>query len=53
MKKYTIDCTYYNKSFDTVEELVTDISLSGMSPNFEILSNGQGTGEQVIDLITF
>tara|TARA_R100001244_G_scaffold128323_1_gene99247 strand:+ start:174 stop:335 length:162 start_codon:yes stop_codon:yes gene_type:complete len=53
VKNYTIDCTYYNKSFNTIEELITDITISGMSPNFEILFNGQRTGEEVIDLMTF
>jgi|TARA_R100001463_G_scaffold124211_1_gene181093 hypothetical protein len=50
---YSIDCTYYDKSFNTIEELVEDVSLSGQDPNYEILVNGKRTGEQIIDLITF
>jgi len=50
---YTLDCSYYQKSFPTIEELINDVITSGMDPNYEILYNGKPTGEQVIDLIQF
>tara|TARA_R100001244_G_scaffold108920_1_gene80645 strand:- start:215 stop:376 length:162 start_codon:yes stop_codon:yes gene_type:complete len=53
MKNYTIDCNYYTKSFDNMDELINDITISGMDPNYEILLNGKKTGEQIIDLLIF
>ena len=53
MENYTIDCTYYIKSFNNIDDLVDDITMSGQDPNYEILLNGTNTGEQVIDLMTF
>ena len=50
---YTLDCIYYTREFSTVDELIQDIISSGMDPNYEILFNGQPTGEQAIDLIQF
>jgi hypothetical protein len=50
---YTLDCSYYQKSFPTIEELINDVITSGMDPNYEILYNGKSTGEQAIDLIQF
>ena len=53
MKNYTIDCTYYTKSFNNIDDLVDDITISGQDPNYDILLNGTNTGEQVINLMTF
>ena len=53
MKNYTIDCNYYTKSFDNMDELINDITISGIDPNYEILLNGKKTGEQIIDLLIF
>ena len=50
---YTLDCNYYTREFSTVDELIQDIISSGMDPNYEIMYNGQPTGEQAIDLIQF
>lgn len=50
---YTINCTYYTKSFSTIDDLVDAIVRDGMDPNYEILKNGKPTGEMVIDLIQF
>lgn len=50
---YTLDCSYYAKEFKTIDELLNDIIISGMDPNYEILHNGRKTGEQAIDLIQF
>lgn len=50
---YSLDCTYYNKEFSTLIELLDDIILTGMDPNYEITLNGVGTGEEAIAYITF
>ena len=51
MKNYTIDCKNYNKSFDTVNELVDDVIISGICPFHDIVKNGRITGEKIQDLI--
>jgi hypothetical protein len=53
MKKstFTLDCSYYDKQFPTLNELLDDILISGQDPNHEILRNGQPTGETAWDLI--
>ena len=48
---YTLDCSYYDKEFPTLNALLDDILISGMDPNHEILRNGQPTGETAWDLI--
>lgn len=48
---YSLACTYYTKSFNTIDELIQDIINSGMDPNYEITYNGKGTGEIAFDLI--
>ena len=48
---YTLDCTYYKKEFNTINELIDDILASGMDPNYEILRNGKGIGEKATDFI--
>jgi hypothetical protein len=48
---YTLDCSYYNKAFSELDELINDIIESGMDPNYEILHNGERTGKIAIDLI--
>ena len=50
---YTLACSYYDKQFQTIDELLNDIMISMMDPNYEILHNGRPTGEQAIDLIQF
>ena len=50
---YSLDCTYYTREFATIDELLGDIVLSGMDPNYEITHNGLPTGETAIELIQF
>jgi hypothetical protein len=50
---YSLNCSYYTKQFPTLNELVNDIMISGMDPNYEITRNGEGIGEEAIDYITF
>ena len=50
---YSLDCDYYQKEFNTTNELIDDVMMSGMDPNYEITKNGEGIGEMAIDLISF
>ena len=51
--KYSLDCSYYNEEFDSIDELIDDIASSGMDPNYEITCNGNNTGELAIELLPF
>jgi hypothetical protein len=48
---YSLNCNYYDKEFETINELINDVMISGMDPNYEITKNGKGTGEYVIEYI--
>ena len=48
---YSLDCSYYSKTFDSVDDLVNDVIQSGMDPNYEITFNGISTSEMAIDYI--
>jgi hypothetical protein len=48
---YSLKCNYYDKEFDSLEELLNNILESGMDPNYEVTRNGNGTGETAWDLI--
>jgi hypothetical protein len=50
---YSLNCDYYDREFETIDELVDDVISSGMDPNYVILYNGEGTGSEVIDFIQF
>ena len=50
---YSLDCSYYTESFDTIDQLIDDVVSSGMDPNYEITRNGVKTGEIIFDLIVF
>tara|TARA_R110002072_G_scaffold104401_1_gene228845 strand:- start:2421 stop:2576 length:156 start_codon:yes stop_codon:yes gene_type:complete len=50
---YSLKCSYYKKKFDSIENLIEDVKIGGMDPNYEITKNGVGTGEYVRDLIIF
>jgi hypothetical protein len=50
---FTLDCSYYQKSFNDIVDLINDIVESGMDPNYEIVHNGKPSGEFAIDYIVF
>ena len=50
---YSLDCSYYTKTFLSIGELIEDVISSGMDPNYEITRDGKKTGELAIDLIQF
>ena len=50
---YSLCAKYYDKEFATVDELMKDVMVPGMDPNYEITLNGRGTGEMACDLLVF
>jgi len=48
---YSLDCEYYDREFDTIDDLIDHVVVSGMDPNYEITYNGVRTGEDVVELI--
>tara|TARA_R110002126_G_scaffold51848_1_gene141612 strand:+ start:1043 stop:1198 length:156 start_codon:yes stop_codon:yes gene_type:complete len=50
---YSLKCTYYDKEFNTIRELIKDIMERGMDPSYEITKNGKGIGEEALDFITY
>jgi hypothetical protein len=50
---YSLNCSYYEKEFKSIIELIEDVIMSGMDPNYEITKNGKGIGEEAIDYIVF
>jgi hypothetical protein len=50
---FSLKCSYYKKSFDTIDDLVSDVVSSGMDPNYNITKNGIDTEEELIDFIIF
>ena len=50
---YSLKCNYYSKKFNSINELVDDIVVSGMDPNYSITKYDKDIGEQAIDFISF
>lgn len=50
---YSLNCSYYEKSFPNLNLLLEDVITSGMDPNYEITVDGKGTGEMLADHIQF
>ena len=48
---YSLDCPYYDRVFDTLDELINNVVEGGMDPNYEITKNGNNTGEELVNLI--
>jgi hypothetical protein len=48
---YSLDCPYYDRVFDTLDELINNVIETGMDPNYEITKNGNNTGEELVNLI--
>ena len=48
---YSLKCDYYKKEFNHLHELIDDVLMSGMDPNYEITKNGNGIGEMLNELI--
>jgi len=48
---YSLDCSYYDKEFETLSELIDDVMSSGMDPNYEITKDGKGIGEEAFEYL--
>ena len=48
---YSLDCEYYEREFETLDELINNVMKSGMDPNYEITKNGVDTGVMIVELI--
>lgn len=47
--KYGLDCSYFTKTYDTIEQLIEGALAGGVDPSMDITLNGKPTGEQLID----
>lgn len=50
---YSLDCEYYTKEFNTIEELVENAMECGMDLSYEITKDGEGIGEELIHYVEF
>ena len=48
---YSLDCSYFDKEFPSIDALYKYCVETGMDPNYEITKNGKGIGEQAIELM--
>ena len=48
---YSLDCSFFDREFHTINELIDHIINFGCDPNYEITKNGVGIGEQAWDYI--
>jgi hypothetical protein len=49
---YKLDCSYYTKEFNCLEDLITACVQTGMDPNYDVLFNGVKCGV-LIDFLSF
>ena len=50
---YSLDCSYFDKEFDSLDELVDYVTFNGMDPNYEVTKNGVGIGENIGDFLQY
>ena len=48
---YSLDCSYFDKEYNSINELVNDVIVSEMDSSYEITYNGVGIGEECWDFI--
>ena len=48
---YSLDCSYFDREFRTISELIDHVINFGCDPNYEITYNGEGIGETAWDNI--
>ena len=51
VKGYSLDCPYYNRFFNTLQELIDDVKKSGMDPNYEVLKDGKPIGDMAVEFL--
>lgn len=50
---YSLDNKDFEKSFDTINELLNYVLSAGVDPNYEVTKNGKGIGEELADFIIY
>ena len=50
---YSLDCSIFTETFNSINELIDFVKISGSDPNYEITKNGVSTGELMSDLIIY
>jgi hypothetical protein len=50
---YSLECSYYKKQFNNLDELIKDVINSGMDPNYNITINGKRTDNVLVDFIWY
>ena len=53
MKEYSLDCPYYTRTFSTLDDLLRDIIMTGMDPDYEITVNGKGIGQAAVEFLQY
>jgi hypothetical protein len=53
MSMYSLDLPYYKKEFNSFEELMDDVIVSGVDPNCYITENGKSIGEKAVEHLTY
>ena len=48
---WSLDCDYYDKSFETINQLIDDVLMNGVDPHHEVLHDGKSIGEWLDDFI--
>jgi hypothetical protein len=48
---YSLNCSYFTREFESIDDLVEHCFGSGMDPNYEITRNGMVLEETAYDLI--
>jgi hypothetical protein len=48
---YSLNCSFFDREFHTIDELIDHIINFGCDPNYEITKDGVGTGEEAWDYI--
>jgi hypothetical protein len=48
---YSLDCSFFDREFHTIAELINHVINFGCDPNYEITKDGKGIGEQAWDYI--
>ena len=48
---YSLDCSFFDREFHTIAELIDHVINFGCDPNYEITKDGKGIGEQAWDYI--
>jgi len=40
---YSLDCSFFSETFDSIDELINYVMMNGSDPNYEITKNGNPT----------